>query len=1043
MSEGYKIRDDVEIEHQIIGKWQRILDLLSETLSIPVALIMRVHSDRIEVFAKNSSPDNDFYVGETAWLKTGLYCEAVMDTRREFIVSNALIDEDWKNNPDASKGLIAYMGFPIIWSTGEVFGTICVLDRKETHFSDLHKRLLGQFAQVVQDDLAAAIVRQKLESEINQHTAAEARLWESQERLRKYFNSITPSIISSLKDGTIIAVNESYIELIGYTHDELIGMDAKKLYQYPEEREPIIQKLRNHESVKHHELSLKAKSGDIKFVEVSVEIIDVDGQPCLLSTLHDITSYKNTQLEFGKMNERYALAIRAAQAGIWDWNITRNVLIWDDQMFRLYDIPKDSFEGSYETWISCVHPDDVIKCNLEMEQALTGAKEYNIEFRICQSDGQIRHIRGYGDLIRDDKGSPARMVGINFDITNIRELENKIISSEKLYRDLFNENSAICLVLDVETGSIFDVNTAALEYYGYPKDHLVGKSVSVLNGMHKNDILTNLNNAFSKKTSYYQVRHMLADGSLRDVEVFSGPIIIQDKKYINCIIHDITQRKEIEERLITSESRYRNLFHNNYAVQLIIDTETGEIFDANYAACTFYGHPLAELKQKKLWELNPGGRSFVLEKLRGTFQKGSDFIETKHRRWDGEIRDVEVFSGRIELENRKLAYAIVHDVSERKQAQNELVESERRFRLFFENAPDSIFVQTDFKIAYANPRTLELFGVKDESELIGAYVPDLFSAEFNGAVKERINQLNTFKQAVPLKEEAIIRRDGTTVDVEVSAVPFNFNGSDGALVYMRDITERKEFEKHRIDMEMQLRQKQKLESIGTLAGGVAHEINNPINGIINYAELISDDPSVSDHIRTYSTGITHEGRRIAEIVKNLLSFARQEKQTHSPAQISDIINQTISLIRTVMRHDQIALEINVPEGLPNIKCRSQQIQQVLMNLITNARDALNQRYKGFDEDKKIILNCVMFNKDGRRWFKITIEDHGNGIPKEILDRVFDPFFTTKPREEGTGLGLSISHGIVKDHHGELYFETEPGVFTRAVLILPVDNGWTL
>lgn len=226
-------------------------------------------------------------------------------------------------------------------------------------------------------------------------------------------------------------------------------------------------------------------------------------------------------------------------------------------------------------------------------------------------------------------------------------------------------------------------------------------------------------------------------------------------------------------------------------------------------------------------------------------------------------------------------------------------------------------------------------------------------------------------------------------------------------------------------------------------GGVAHEINNPINGIINYAELISEDPSADEHIRAYSAGIKQEGRRIAEIVKNLLSFARHEKQTHSPAQISDIINQTISLIRTVMRHDQIALEINVPEGLPNIKCRSQQIQQVLMNLITNARDALNQRYKNFDEDKKIILNCSMFEKDDRRWFKITVEDHGNGIPEEILDRVFDPFFTTKPREEGTGLGLSISHGIVKDHHGELYFETEPGVFTRAVLILPVDNGWTL
>jgi len=141
MSEGYTTRNDVEIEHHVIGKWQRILDLLAETLSIPVALIMRVQSDQIEVFAKNRNPENDFFLGETARLKTGLYCETVLETRRELIVSNALADEQWKNNPDAARGFIAYMGFPIIWSTGELFGTICALDRNERHFSDLHKRL--------------------------------------------------------------------------------------------------------------------------------------------------------------------------------------------------------------------------------------------------------------------------------------------------------------------------------------------------------------------------------------------------------------------------------------------------------------------------------------------------------------------------------------------------------------------------------------------------------------------------------------------------------------------------------------------------------------------------------------------------------------------------------------------------------------------------------------------------------------------------------------------------------------------------------------
>ncbi|MEI8201062.1 MAG: ATP-binding protein [Eubacteriales bacterium] len=234
-------------------------------------------------------------------------------------------------------------------------------------------------------------------------------------------------------------------------------------------------------------------------------------------------------------------------------------------------------------------------------------------------------------------------------------------------------------------------------------------------------------------------------------------------------------------------------------------------------------------------------------------------------------------------------------------------------------------------------------------------------------------------------------------------------------------------------------QQEKMAGIGLLASGVAHEINNPINGIINYADLMKEDPTLNEQLKEYAVGIMHEGQRIAEIVKNLLSFSRQEKQESSPAQIGDIINQTISFVGAAMRLNQIKLEINVPEGLPDINCRSQQLQQVLLNLLTNARDSLNSKYDGFNENKKIIISCEMFEKEGRRWLKIIVEDNGTGMPEDILDRVFDPFFTTKSREKGTGLGLSISHGIVMSHHGDLYFETEQGEYTRAIMVLPVDD----
>jgi len=172
-------------------------------------------------------------------------------------------------------------------------------------------------------------------------------------------------------------------------------------------------------------------------------------------------------------------------------------------------------------------------------------------------------------------------------------------------------------------------------------------------------------------------------------------------------------------------------------------------------------------------------------------------------------------------------------------------------------------------------------------------------------------------------------------------------------------------------------------------------------------------------------------------VRNLLQFARQETQTHSPARLADIVEQTLSLFQAVLRHDQITLQVNVPEDLPGLRCRSQQIQQVLMNVMTNARDALNERYPGHDPDKVLSLSAHLLEKQGRRWIRVTVEDHGTGITPAVRERMFDPFFTTKPRDRGTGLGLAISHSIVKEHQGELTVETEPGRFTRMHLDLPI------
>jgi signal transduction histidine kinase len=220
---------------------------------------------------------------------------------------------------------------------------------------------------------------------------------------------------------------------------------------------------------------------------------------------------------------------------------------------------------------------------------------------------------------------------------------------------------------------------------------------------------------------------------------------------------------------------------------------------------------------------------------------------------------------------------------------------------------------------------------------------------------------------------------------------------------------------------------------------VAHEINNPVNGVINYAQLILDELPSESPLRTYAEEILHESARVANIVGSLLQFARQEKSIHSPARPRDIVDRTLVLVHTMMRHDQIDLSIGVPEDLPRVRCRTQQIQQVLMNLLTNARDALNEKYPGYHPDKVIRVFAQEYAQDGRSWIRVTVEDHGTGIPADLQRRVFDPFVTSKPGDRGTGLGLPISLSIVRDHRGRLSFETEPGQWTRFYVDLPLEE----
>jgi signal transduction histidine kinase len=241
--------------------------------------------------------------------------------------------------------------------------------------------------------------------------------------------------------------------------------------------------------------------------------------------------------------------------------------------------------------------------------------------------------------------------------------------------------------------------------------------------------------------------------------------------------------------------------------------------------------------------------------------------------------------------------------------------------------------------------------------------------------------------------------------------------------------------------EARLRQQQKLESIGTLASGVAHEVNNPIQGIMSYAELIKRVANEPETVREFSAHITDECKRVATIIKNLLSLARTDEAKRTPENLFQIVHGSLSLFRVVLQNDQIQLEIDVPDDLPDMRCSGQQIQQVIMNLVTNARDAVNERHlseDGHDTAKRIHVSARLTEHSGHAVIRLTVEDNGTGIDPLLVERIFDPFFTTKPQGQGTGLGLWICHRIVFEQGGTLSLESEVGQYARFHVELPVD-----
>ncbi|MEI8032237.1 MAG: PAS domain S-box protein [Chlorobiaceae bacterium] len=613
------------------------------------------------------------------------------------------------------------------------------------------------------------------------------------------------------------------------------------------------------------------------------------------------------------------------------------------------------------------------------------------------------------------------------------------LAEEKL--DRFFELVPDLLAIGTPGGGWIKVNLAWQRALGYTSEELL--SLSIFDLIHPDD----LNSTMLEVARQQEGRHVLnfvnrfrtKDVGYRWLEWSASPA---EDGLLFAVARDITDRIRDEEQRRLMADAFTFCSHGI----AIGDQSTGRIISCNPAFATLHGFTVAELEGRLFLELYAEFQrdyvSGILKQFEG--EKNISFEAFKIRK-DGSLVPVQMDVVNVFDSSGKLVYQIAtaQDITARRSSEGALRESEHRFRSVVESAPDAIFIQTKGVFAYLNPAALAFFGAADAEELLGKPVLDRVHPEFLERVAERVRMLNEERRAVPIQETTYLRLDGSTIDAEVSAVPFLYNGQKGALVFFRDISDRKEAEAERGKLEAQLFQAQKMESIGRLAGGVAHDLNNMLTPIIGYSELLQDQFFKDDRRLAAVEGIHSAGLRSRDLVHQLLAFSRKQQRAVNSIDLNVVISGFEQLLRRTIR-ENVDIRYNLSPATLNVRGDLGHLEQVIMNLAVNAQDSMAEggTITITTSTAEVTANdypCVEGVREGS-YAKLTIADTGSGMDSETVAHVFEPFFTTKDEGLGTGLGLAIVYGIIRQHDGVVTASSLKGRGSVFTILIPLESS---
>ena len=596
-------------------------------------------------------------------------------------------------------------------------------------------------------------------------------------------------------------------------------------------------------------------------------------------------------------------------------------------------------------------------------------------------------------------------------------------------------------------GRYLGVNRAWEAFFGRARDTIVGKPMEEIFAddpersarmLAKDAQLWN-----QPGTQQYEASITAADGRRRTAIYAKATFTGAQGEVAGLIgtILDVTEHKMVEQALREREHELQVVMDAVPALITRLDRDQRFRF-VNRGYAEMIGRPAGDIVGKLLCEVNDSA-TYALSRphIDAVLAGATVRFERPQRHAGGSVSHLEVTF----IPDRNAAgtvcgwFGMHRDITRERVAMDRRAESEQRYRTLTEWTPEAIMVHRDGKILYVNPAAVRLFGADAAGQLFGSAFFERFHPDSRALARVRVQALLDGDPRTPLVEMTFLKLDGTPVAAEIQGTRLNYDGAPAIHVSIHDISAR-------VSLEAQLREAQKMQAIGTLAGGIAHDFNNIIATILGNVQLARDDARGNLPALESLEEIRKAGSRARDLVQQILSFSRRQPTDKKPLALMTVVDETVRLLQALLPA-RIRLEARCAPGVPRVLADATQIGQVLINLATNAMQALHDapgliriRLDSALLDAALAATepalAALHGRHPGVVVHLSVEDDGPGMDAATRSRIFEPFFTTKPVNEGTGLGLSVVHGIVQGHEGVIVVASAPGQGTRFDIYLP-------